>query len=322
MEGNDDGSRLVSDVPKINIDKPRWDQTHYWGRARHFFTVTNPLNILKTSGELEEARQIVKSYKAGKEIPGLTVDQLWNAKQTYDSAFHPDTGEKQIIVGRMSAQVPMNMIITGGMLTWYKNPSTVIFWQWTNQSFNALVNYTNRSGASPITMQQLGLSYALATTAAMTTALGLNRTVKMFSPLIGRFVPFAAVAAANAFNIPLMRQKEIFSGIPVLDQDDNPIGESTVAAQEGIRNVVISRIFMAAPSMMGIPVVMNHLEKKGVLKRYPWANAPLQIVLCGVVLVFATPLCCALFPQMSSIAVTRLEQELQVPAWLLITSSF
>uniref|UniRef100_A0A7M4F347 Sideroflexin-3 n=1 Tax=Crocodylus porosus TaxID=8502 RepID=A0A7M4F347_CROPO len=252
--------------------------------------------------------------RAGKVPAGVTEDQLWRAKYIYDSAFHPDTGEKMVLVGRMSAQVPMNMTITGCMLTFYRTTPAVLFWQWVNQSFNAVVNYTNRSGDAPITTGQLGTAYVSATTGAVVTALGLKSLTKHLPSIIGRFVPFAAVAAANCINIPLMRQRELKLGIPILDKDGNRLGESRAAARQAIAQVVVSRIGMAAPAMAIPPVIMNALEKRAFLKRYPWMNAPLQVGLVGLCLVFATPLCCALFPQKSSMRVSRLEPEVQ--AWV------
>uniref|UniRef100_A0A8C6LTW3 Sideroflexin-1 n=1 Tax=Nothobranchius furzeri TaxID=105023 RepID=A0A8C6LTW3_NOTFU len=254
----------------INIKEPRWDQSTFVGRAKHFFTVTDPRNVLLTNEQLAHAHKVITDYRKGIVSPGLTEDELWRAKYVFDSAFHPDTGEKMILIGRMSAQVPMNMTITGCMMTFYKTTPAVLFWQWINQSFNAIVNYTNRSGDAPITVSQLGTAYVSATTGAVVTALGLNALTKHVSPLIGRFVPFAAVAAANCINIPLMRQRELQHGIPVTDENDNRLGESTKAA-----------------------------------------HAPIQVSLVGFCLVFATPLCCALFPQKSSMSVSRLEPELQ-----------
>ncbi|KAJ8284667.1 hypothetical protein COCON_G00035170 [Conger conger] len=295
----------------INIKESRWDQGTFMGRAKHFFTVTDPRNVLLSSETLEDARVTIENYRLGIVKPGLTEDQLWRAKYIYDSAFHPDTGEKMLLIGRMSAQVPMNMTITGCMLTFYRTTPAVVFWQWVNQSFNAVVNYTNRSGDAPITVNQLGAAYVSATTGAVVTALSLKSLTKHLPGIIARFVPFAAVAAANCINIPFMRQRELKYGIPVTDENGNRLGDSTSAAKQAIVQVVVSRIGMAVPAMAIPPVIMNALEKKAFMKRFPVLNAPVQVALVGFCLVFATPLCCALFPQKSSMKVSSLEPELQ-----------
>ncbi|WKX95843.1 hypothetical protein Q1695_012357 [Nippostrongylus brasiliensis] len=304
--------KVVSLAEKPDISKPRWDQNTFTGRAKHFFRTANPLNILISDAELERSRKIVLDYRKGIIDKDLTVDQLWEAKQNYDSAFHPDTGEKMFILGRMSAQVPCNMTITGGMLTFYKKTSHVVFFQWINQTFNAVVNYTNRSGPNPVSKERLFVSYCFATSGAMAAALGGNHIIKKMKNvprLVGALVPFVAIAAANAINIPMMRSNEFVVGIPVEDEKGEILGSSKNVPYSAIPQVTVSRIGMAIPSMVVGPVIFQRVMKMRFYRN--WMAAPIQTLMSGFCLTFATPLCCAFFPQKSSIAVKYLEPELR-----------
>lgn len=50
-------------LSKINIDEPRFDQSSYFGRVKHFFTVTNPLSLFTSTKELDKAKDIVTRYR-------------------------------------------------------------------------------------------------------------------------------------------------------------------------------------------------------------------------------------------------------------------
>ncbi|XP_060698493.1 sideroflexin-2 isoform X1 [Hemiscyllium ocellatum] len=299
------------DLSKFNIDAPRWDQTTFVGRLKHFFNITDPRTVLVSNAALDKAKDLVDSFRAGSVPPGTTEEQLHYAKKLYDSAFHPDSGERMNLIGRMSFQVPGGMAITGFMLQFYRTVPAVVFWQWVNQSFNALVNYTNRNAASPITTKQIGVAYLTATSTALATAVGLNLYTKKAPPLLARWVPFVAVAAANCVNIPMMRQQEIISGIAVTDENDNQLGKSRTAAVKGITQVVISRVTMAAPGMIILPIMMEYVERYPFMQRIKFLHAPLQVMLVGCFLIFMVPAACSLFPQRCSMKVSKLEPELR-----------
>lgn len=184
----------------------------------------------------------------------------------------------------MSFQMPGNCIITGSMLTFYRTMPAVLFWQWINQSFNAMVNYTNRNANSDMSMNTLAASYVMATSSALVAAIGMKRYWQRNAPpIMQRFVPFAAVAAANALNIPLMRRGEILEGVEVKDAEGRVVGTSRVAGAKGIAQVVVSRIVQAAPGMVLLPYVTARMEKESKLfLRRPWVSGPFQVVLNGL----------------------------------------
>lgn len=295
---------------RLNVDAPLWDQTTFAGRFKHFLWVTDPRTCVVGDEALDKAKELVEQYRKGTEPPGTTVEQVIYAKKLYESAFHPDSGEKQNVFGRMSFQVPGGMAITGAMLQWYRTPFAVVFWQWVNQSFNALVNYTNRNAKSPTTTTQLAVAYVSATSSAMITALGCKYYwQKRASPFVQRYVPFAAVAAANCVNIPLMRQNEFLHGIDCADEKGRIVGQSKIAAAKAFSQVIISRITMCAPGMLILPVIMERAEQLPFMKKITFLHGPIQVMAVGCFLTFMVPTACGLFPQKCSMKTTTL-------AWL------
>lgn len=125
----------------------------------------------------------------------------------------------------------------------------------------------------------------------------------------------------------ILINSELIHGIELADAQGRTLQDdagknvtSKVAAKTAIGLVVVSRIIMAIPGMSKLfrvcillprqvsqypifqpaavpPILTNMLEKRGLLKRMPWIALPFQTLLCGVLLVFATPLACAIFPQ-------------------------
>lgn len=94
-------------------------------------------------------------------------------------------------------------------------------------------------------------------------------------------MPFAAVAAANCVNIPLMRQNEILHGIDCTNESGTIVGQSKVAAAKGITQVIVSRITMCAPGMLILPVIMERLEKYPWMQRIKVLHAPIQVMAVG-----------------------------------------
>ncbi|XP_055628248.1 sideroflexin-2 [Toxorhynchites rutilus septentrionalis] len=286
----------------IDIDKPLWDLRTFTGRFMHFLWVTDPRTCFTTEEELNKAKDLVLALRRRERQPHLSLEEIHRAKKLYESAFHPDSGELQNIFGRMSFQMPGGMAITGAMLQWYRTNTAVIFWQWVNQSFNALVNYTNRNANSSLTTTQLVVSYVSATSSALVAAVGYKKYLTMrASPFFQRYVPFVAVAVANCINIPLMRQNELMYGIDIEDENGKVVGKSRAAAAKGITQVVFSRIAMCAPGMLILPVIMESLEKYKTFRRMSLLHAPFQVAVVGCFLTIMVPVACALFPQTATL---------------------
>ncbi|CAG7817054.1 unnamed protein product [Allacma fusca] len=303
--------------PRFNIDNPRYNQSNFFGRYKHFAEILHPKNLFKTDAELYRAKDLVNKFRKGDDLLGMTDDDIWEQKATIDSAFNPLTGDKEIISGRIGALLPINMAIIGGMKICQKNAHETflrsstpyqIFLQWVLQTCNAVFNMSSTKGGS---LSQVGTAYVCSTAAGVGSVLGLRHVFRNTQSFHFKFTPLWAATVANSMCITVMRFGELSNGSPIFTSDNKEIGQSKIAARQGVSQVITSRFAMTCPNSVLLPIAMEFLRSKGAFKNHPKVAASLHLCLFGVIFLYAIPLGCCLYPQIHPISSTDLEPELQ-----------
>jgi hypothetical protein len=198
---------------------------------------------------------------------------------------------------------------------------------------NVAINNANANKSSPLSTKQIAQSYLMAVGASCSVAVGLNSLVprlKRLSPstrmVLGRLVPFAAVASAGALNVFLMRGEEMRTGIdvfPVLspadkkklaaegkaESDVESLGRSKKAARLAVGETALSRVLNSSPIMVIPPLVLVRLQQTQWLKANPRYTLPINLGLILLTSYAALPLALAAFPQRQKLSADSLEDE-------------
>jgi hypothetical protein len=280
--------------------------------------------------QLEASKFLIASYKHGA-VSSMTPS-LWEAKKICDATLHPDTGTPVFLPLRMSAFIFSNLLVTAGMLQPGLTTRGVLAWQITNQTLNVCINSANANKSSPLSHGQLFTSFLLAVSASCGVALGLGRAVEKLnvadivdgrkvgrgvSPglkmILGRLVPFAAVATAGIVNVGLMRGGEVASGIDVFPSKppsrdatshsppteitgggvggdkvlfqpkesqsatSESLGKSRKAAMLAVGETAVSRVLNATPIMVIPPLILMRMQRSEWMKRRPGLMVPVNI---------------------------------------------
>lgn len=261
---------------------------------------------------------MLEQYKNGNLPKGTSNKQLWEAQKIKQAIIHPDTGEKIMMPFRMSGFVPFGSPIVVGLLLPNPTLRQTIFWQWLNQSHNAGVNYSNRNASKHTPVSKFVTGYVGAVTSAVGIAVGLSVFIKKSSGLspsmkliVQKFVPFPAVATASTCNVVLMRNNELSEGIEVFDKNDKVVATSKIAAKKALFETAVTRMFLPAPLLLIPPIIMTMAEKTKFLKSHPKMHLPINAAVTTISFAVSLPIAIALFPQISSVSVNKLEPDIQ-----------
>ena len=305
----------MNSVPTFSLTEERYDQSSYVGRFLKMLNICDPSMLFYTSVKIQDAVKILKDFESNVAVK-LSDAELWELRKLKESAVHPDSGDIIPLPFRMSGYVPFNGPVSVGLIMATRTP-WILFWQWANQSQNALVNYFNRNATSAASNSVLFASYAGAVTSAISIAYGLSRGVKRFaSPeraaTLLKFVAMPTSMVASSVNCLIMRWPETQSGILVYEPaSGKEVGLSKVAAQKAIQETVVSRILLQLPVFLFPPLMSMLPPISSFLKRNPRWGTPVMTGFLFLGFGLGLPASIAAFPQEGRVRESELEPELR-----------
>ena len=300
-------------VPKFELGGDQYDQNTFNGRLQKIQELIDVRTVFTSDEELARCQGLLAEFqKLGKLPAGVSDAQMWEAQRTVDAIIHGPTGEKMLIAGRMSMFVPMNVPATAGMIMARTVPQT-LFWQWVNQTYNVVNNYTCRAGPE-VEVGPLAQSYGLAVAVSCSIAVGSGKLLKAFPALqaFGLFVPYLAVISAGTCNVCFTRMDEIRNGIFVSDSEGNVVGRSIAAGQLAVYKTVTTRsMFIPLFSLCGPPLMMKAAFATGAVAAGSTVAFVLEVGAVAAMLSLGLPFALALQPLQMELPVASLEPEFQ-----------
>jgi sideroflexin-5 len=154
---------------------------------------------------------------------------------------------------------------------------------------------------------------------ALAVAFGLSTAIqKRYDPTTAktllRWVAFPSAVVASSLNCYVVRSPEIETGISLQTADGRdvcPGATSQIAATRGVIATTLSRAILQAPVYFLPPLLLSTGPCKRYLARNPAMTIPLTTYLLLVGFGVGLPGTIAIFPQISSIAGSQVEEKFQ-----------
>ncbi|OQS00771.1 Mitochondrial Tricarboxylate Carrier (MTC) Family [Achlya hypogyna] len=284
------------------------DEATYAQRVKKTWDMLDVRCAFAGAEAVEAARRLVLDTQNGRATSDEATYQ--QALKLTRAVLHPDTGNPVLLPLRVSMIVPMNLGLDCGMILASTTGQTV-FWQWLNQTYNALHYYANRNATNEDTTNQRIAAYLAATASSVGASLGVRKwATARGHPVLLRLAPFAAVAAADVLNLAVMRQSEFLRGVNVYNEDGDWVGVSKRCGAFAVASCIGGRIFAAAPILILPPLLMRQLTTKTTFwAARPQLRVPTTLAMVAVAIQCSVPLTFGLFRQSAQASVEHIEPE-------------